>query len=182
MILQDSPMIGLNKNILKSITSYEDFISYFLELEQSSMAVSWIKADLFIAFVEKFGQASIAALAKDIKQPASTIVSYIRTARAFDPEKRFPEISFSHYFQASFADSYENGEFTGEKRYELIGRAIDEKMSTRQVAREAKQTKEENPEKKEAERKLYRIIATVRNMFKEEKYKEINSLYKQIVE
>ena len=173
--------LSLDPKILEQLNSYDEFLGFYIQLEQSQQSVSWLKADLFVAFSEKLGADSLATLAKDIKIPASTIVSYIRTSKAFPVFKRLPDISFSHHLQASLIDSFDGKEFSGEGRYKLAERASDEKLSTRQIASEVKQTKEEDPEKKEAERKLYRIIATLRNMFKEGKYSEIDTLYKQLI-
>lgn len=126
----------MDKDIIKKLETYEEFASIYSQLDEASTSVSWTKADLLLEMVNKLGDASINSLSADIKQPKSTIASYIRTARAFPYDKRNPIASFSLHFQASYADKYNDktGEFEGEKRFEWVNQAIDSHMSTRQLA------------------------------------------------
>lgn len=131
-VVTDNPL-GLSPEILGKLESYEDYLSFYIQLEQASTAFAWLKADLLFQMASKLGEKSIEQLARDINQPRSTVVNYVRTARAFPQEKRDLAASFSIHFRASFADSYDDktGEFNGEERYKWVEKAIDEGMSTR---------------------------------------------------
>lgn len=170
----------LDTNILEKLTTYEDFLAFYLSLEEASGALSWVKADLFVKFAEKHGYDSVEALSKDIKQPKSTITNYIRTGKAFPIEKRIPTLSFSHHFQSSFIDSFNGEEFSSEERFKLVERAADENLSTRQIAEIVKGIREEDPAKKEAETQLNRIFAFLRGLYKEGKYEEIKNIYETL--
>lgn len=128
----DTPL-GLTPEILSKLESYEDYLSFYIQLDQASSAFAWLKADLLYQMATKLGATSIEQLARDIKQPRSTVINYVRTAKAFPKEARSEEASFSIHFRASFADSYDEkkGEFEGDTRFTWVEKAIDEGMSTR---------------------------------------------------
>ena len=130
--------LALDSSVLDNLETYDDFLSFYIELDQTSSAFSWLKADLLLRMTQKLGDNSVRKLAEDIKQPASTIVNYTRTALAFPPEKREEGASFSIHFQASFADSLDDKtrQFEGEKRFDWLEKAIDDNMSTRRLAEE----------------------------------------------
>lgn len=138
-----NPSLALDPSILDNLESYDDFLSYYIQLDQTSSAFSWLKADLLLRMTQKLGDNSVRKLAEDIKQPASTIVNYTRTALAFPPEKREEGTSFSMHFQASFADSLDEKtrDFDTEKRFEWLEKALDENMSTRRLAEEIQMEK-----------------------------------------
>lgn len=128
----DTPL-GLSPDILGKLETYEDYLSFYIQLDQASSAFAWLKADLLFQMASKLGETSIEQLARDINQPRSTVINYVRTARAFPAEKRNEEASFSLHFKASFADSYDDKEeeFKGEERFKWVEKAVDEGMSTR---------------------------------------------------
>jgi uncharacterized FlaG/YvyC family protein len=133
----------LDPQVLKNLSSYEDYLSYYIQLDQASSAFSWLKADLLLHMVRNLGESSIRQLALDIRQPASTISNYTRVAIAFPPDKRDPGASFSIHFQASFADSLseKTKDFSSENRFKWLEKAIDNSMSTRQLAEEIQEEK-----------------------------------------
>ena len=135
--------LALDSSILDNLESYDDFLSLYIQLDQTSSAFSWLKADLLLRMTQKLGDNSVRKLAEDIKQPASTIVNYTRTALAFPPDKREEGASFSVHFQASFADSLDEKtrQFGGEKRFDWLEKALDENMSTRRLAEEIQMEK-----------------------------------------
>lgn len=135
--------LALDSSVLDNLESYDDFLSYYIQLDQTSSAFSWLKADLLLRMTQKLGENSVRKLAEDIKQPPSTIVNYTRTALAFPPDKREEGASFSVHFQASFADSLDEKtrEFGGEKRFDWLEKAVDENMSTRRLAEEIQMEK-----------------------------------------
>jgi len=128
--------LALDPKILENFKTYDDYLGYYIELEQASSTFSWLKADLLKNMVEKLGDNSVVKLAGDIRQPQSTIANYARVSAAFPAEKRDIGASFSLHFQASFADSLDENsrQFSGEKRFEWLNKAIDEHMSTRALA------------------------------------------------
>lgn len=135
--------MGLSENLASRLDTWEDHVSYYISLSEASNSFSWIKADILHHLTEKFGESSLEKISHDINEPASTVASYVRVARAFPVEKRDQTLSFSHHFQASFADSYDEskGEFTTNNRFEWIERAADENLSTRRMKEEIKETK-----------------------------------------
>lgn len=147
VIIQSST---LDEQVLSKLTSYEDYLSYYIQLNEATDAVSWVKADFLLYMLHKMGASSLLALSRDMKQPFGTVDNYIRTARAFPPEKRNEAMSFSHHFKASFADKYDEKTktFLTDKRFEWVNRAQDERMSTRTLQANITEAKEktENPD------------------------------------
>jgi hypothetical protein len=135
--------LGLNHDILDKLETYEDYLSFYIQLDQASTAFAWTKADLLFQMVQKLGEPSVEQLARDVKHPRSTVVNYVRVARAFPIEKRDPAASFSLHFRASFADAYDDKThtFTGEKRFKWLDKALDEGMSTRVLSDAIKRDK-----------------------------------------
>lgn len=137
--------LSLDPHILKNLHSYEDFLSTFVQLEQSSTSFSWLKADLLNAVAKKLGDNVPAQISRDLRMPVSTITNYIRTARAFPPEKRIINTSFSMHYHASFIDEYniKTGVFTGEERFHLLETAADQNISVGRLADRVHEKKEE---------------------------------------
>lgn len=137
--------ISLDKETKKNLVNWEDFVSYYLQLSEAANSFSWIKADVLLALAEKFGDQSLEKISSDIGEPASTVVGYVRVARAFPADKRDPMVTFSHHYQASFADSYneKGGDFSGEERFKWIEKVAETNMSTRSLREEISEAKEE---------------------------------------
>lgn len=184
--------LALDSSVLDNLESYDDFLSYYIQLDQTSSAFSWLKADLLLRMTQKLGDNSVRKLAEDIKQPASTIVNYTRTALAFPPEKREEGASFSIHFQASFADSLDEKTrgFEGEKRFEWLEKAIDENMSTRKLAEEIQLEKggvvlDLTPEDKQMQREAQSAVIEVKkymdNLYKEVRRNNSKDAYFEIV-
>jgi hypothetical protein len=126
----------ISPDILSNIQSYEDYLSFYTQLDEVNTNNSWLKADLLFQMYEKLGEESLIKMSKDLRQKRTTVSSYIRVARAFPPEKREPLASFSSHYQASYADSFndQTKEFDNNKRFEWIKKAIEENLSTREIA------------------------------------------------
>ena len=135
--------MGLSENLASHLETWEDHVSYYIQLSEASNSFSWIKADILKHLTEKFGESSLEQISKDINEPASTIASYVRVSRGFPVDKRDQTLSFSHHFQASFADSYDEskGAFTTDKRFDWIEKAADENLSTRRMKEEIQEAK-----------------------------------------
>jgi hypothetical protein len=128
---------------LDKLQTYEDYLSFYSQLDEASSAFSWVRADVLLQMVMNLGDKSVEELAKDLKQPRSTVTNYVRVARAFPPDKREPIVPFSTHYQASYADSYNEKTkvFDGELRFELIKKAADDGLSVRQVIKQMQETK-----------------------------------------
>lgn len=137
--------IGLSPEVFNNLKTYDDFVGFYIQLEQVSSGFSWMKADLLVEMDKKLGDSSLRELGKSLRQPYSTTTNYIRAARAFPPEKRDVGASFSLHFQASFADSYDekSKSFKTDERFKWLEEAIDNNYSTRQLA-EMIQEKKQN--------------------------------------
>lgn len=135
--------LGLSTQILNNLDSYDDFINFYIQINEAANGFSWMKADTLRVMEDRLGDKSLKEMSKELGERYSTLVSYIRVSRAFPPDKRELGASFSLHFQASFADSYNNEtkKFDGDTRFELRNKAIDENMSTRTLAKHIQEEK-----------------------------------------
>lgn len=139
---QEMP-VGLDHNILNKLNDYEDYLSFYIQLEEASGAVAWLRADMLYQMVQQLGENSLNQLAQDLKQPRSTVINYVRVARAFPMEKRQAIVPFSAHFQASFADSYDekSGTFKSDTRFQWVEKVAADGLSTRALQKEIKEQK-----------------------------------------
>lgn len=142
---QDYPLY-LDDDAVSELVTWEDWITTYLQLSEATNSVSWLKADFLLKLFEKFGGESLEKFASDVNEPRSTVANYVRVARAFPPETRVPHLSFTHHYQASFSDSYDESkkEFVTDKRFEIIEDAAARNISTRQLKDEILETKEKD--------------------------------------
>ena len=129
-------LVTIDQELISKLDSWEDHISAFMQIDEISSAYSWLKADILFHLVYKFGVKSLEKFSQEVRQPRSTVINYVRTSRAFPADKRIPELSFSHHFQASYADDYDDktNQFKSDHRFEWLEKAIDEDLSTRRLA------------------------------------------------
>lgn len=148
--------IGLSTEVLQNLTSYDDFLNFYVQIDQAVNGFSWMKADALMAMETRLGDSSLKEMSKELGENYSTLVSYIRVSRAFPAEKRDIGASFSLHFQASFADRYDHKtkEFSGEERFGWRDKALDQNMSTRSLQREIQEVKE--PKSEDPQDDLYR--------------------------
>lgn len=127
---------NLSPALLEKLENYEDYLSFYMQLEEASTAFSWLKADTLLKMSKQLGDKSLEQLSKELRQKKSTVISYIRVSKAFPEETRHPGLSFSAHYQASYADSFDDKtqEFLGTKRFEWIDKAFEENLSTREIA------------------------------------------------
>lgn len=142
LIPQEMP-IGIDHSILEKLEDYEDYLSFYMSLEEATGAVAWLKADMLYRMVQKLGENSLMQLSQDLKQARSTVINYVRVARAFPADKREPIVPFSTHFQASFADSYDekSGTFKSDERFKWVEKAAVEGISTRELQKQIKEQK-----------------------------------------
>lgn len=136
LVLATNAPIALSSDILSKLETYEDYLSFYIQLDQASSAFAWLKADLLLQMSQKLGDKSLEQLGIDLNEKRSTVINYVRTAKAFPADKRDEAASFSIHFRASFADSFDDKtqEFNGEKRFKWVEKAVDEGLSTRELA------------------------------------------------
>ena len=160
-LMQIGSSLTINYKFLDKLQTYEDYLSFYIQLEETHKTFAWLKADTLLHMTIKLGQDSPTQLAKDLKLPPSTATNYIRVARAFPPDTREELTTFSGHLEASFADSYDDktGTFEGNKRFEWIKKAAEENMPTRLLKREISESKEENSLK-------HAVELTVNEIFK----------------
>jgi len=134
-----------------TIESWEDFIAYYQRLSEVSANVSWHKADTLLALSKKFGYESLGKFAQQIDEPRSTVVSYVRVARAFPPEEREEFVPFSTHLAASYIDTYSESskEFSTEQRFQLLEEAAGDGLSTRAVHQKVQEEKVSRQERGE---------------------------------
>lgn len=147
--MNDLSPLSPSLKVLSQLDSYEDYLSFYVQLEEAHGMFAWLKADTLHQMQIKLGDNSPTQLAKDLKLPPSTVSNYIRAAKAFPSDKRDPLVSFSAHLEASFSDSYNDktGIFDGINRFDWIEKAVAEQIPTRQLKREIALSKEDNPEK-----------------------------------
>ena len=135
--------LSLSENI-KTLKTWEECVSLYLQLNESANNVSWLKADLLAHVTNLYGAKSMSAIANDIGEPPSTVASYARVSKAFLPEQRNPLVSFSHHHQASFSDSLNErtGTFDTNNRHKWIERAVEDNLSTRRLRAQIKEKRE----------------------------------------
>lgn len=189
--MQDNNL-ALDVGILDNLDTYDDYVSLYIQLDQTASAFSWLKADLLLRMTQKLGAESIRKLAEQIKQPSTTIVNYTRTALAFPPESRDEGASFSAHFQASFADSLDEKtkEFNTDNRFEWLNKSIDENMSTRKLAEQIQiektggtlpKTDEDRQIQFEAQSAVIEVKKHLESLLKEVKYNGNKSAYFSII-
>ena len=156
----DTAPIVLDYSLLNQLENYEDYLSFYIQLEETSGIFSWLRADSLLQMSERLGETSLNQLSKDIRQPRSTIVNYIRAAKAFPQDTRNPMATFSAHLEASFSDSYDEkeGKFITNNRFEWINKVTENSLSTRQLHREIQSVKPENLENENIKLKVTEIM------------------------
>lgn len=136
--------LGLSNEVLTHLETYDDFLNFYVQIDQAVNGFSWMKADALKEMENRFGESSLKAMSSELGENYSTLVSYIRVSRAFPVETRDQGASFSLHFQASFADSYsqDSRDFDGVERFKWLEKALDDNLSTRSLAREIQESKQ----------------------------------------
>lgn len=125
-------------SLLSRLQDYSDFLNAFIQADEISTSVAWLKADILLKMYDYLGGPSIKELSKDVNVPVGTINNYIRVALAFPKDQRDQRASFSLCFQASLADEFdlETKTFTTQERYVWLEKALDNDYSARQLSNE----------------------------------------------
>lgn len=125
------PTLSINQTPV----SWEECVSYSLQLKEISGALSWALADHWNRVSQKFSPKSMAIFANSIGENKSTVTNYIFLSKAFPPEKRIPAVSFTNHYILSHVDEYNAKEdkFEGEERFKWLEKAADNEWSTRDL-------------------------------------------------
>lgn len=136
LVVQTPPQ--LSPVDISKLETYEDCLSYYIQLEQASSDFSWAKADVLYQMSLKMGDHTLKEIAKTANQNENTVGKYIRLVRAFPPEERNPALPFSIHLEAMNADSFDDHkkEFKTNDRFRWLQRANDENLSVRKLKRE----------------------------------------------
>ncbi len=143
VVLTDIPL-ALDKALFDKYESLDEKQDLYTDIKKTAAAASWMQADFFRYMWEMSPEKEIKNLSKALQESSSTINNYLRTAIAFPEEKRDAMATFSHHFQASFADSYNSKTktFAGSTRFDWLEKAIDENWTTRRLNEEVMRTKQ----------------------------------------
>jgi len=139
LVSYDDP-ISLRPSDLENATEWEDFVGLWMVSKEIDMRNQWFKGDIANRVAVVHGEGSLRQFAMDVQEKGSTVESYRRVARAFPQDMRHLNLSWTHYFLASYTDSYNKGEkkFDTEKRYDWVAKANDSGWSTVRMAQEIK--------------------------------------------
>ena len=139
LVHYDEP-ISLRPSDLENATDWEDFVGLWMVSKEIDMRNQWFKGDIANRVAIVHGEGSLRQFAMDVQEKGSTVESYRRVARAFPQEMRHLNLSWTHYFLASYTDSYNKGEkkFDSDKRYDWVEKANDAGWSTVRLAQEIK--------------------------------------------
>ncbi len=100
----------------------EESIQAYISLEEQERECRWIKGQLLDSILKTGAKASW--IASQVGTSRSLINKLVKTYRAFpEADMRVPELSFEHHFVAA----------TSNNSAEIIARAADEQLSTRQM-------------------------------------------------
>jgi hypothetical protein len=132
--------ITLNPIDLERAEDWEDFISLWMISKDIDVRNQWFKGDIANRVVVVHGENSLSKFAEDVHEKRVTLENYRRVARAFPKDVRGYNITWTHYFLASYTDSYnkKTNEFQSEERFKWIQKANDESWSTTRLAQEIK--------------------------------------------
>ena len=138
-IISEDP-ITLNPLDLDKADTWEDFVCLWNISQEIDVRNQWFKGDIANKVEVIYGEKSLDKFSEDVHEKRVTVEGFRRVARAFPRDTRNPILSWTHYFLASFTDSFKKGEgkFEGNERFKWIGRAADESWSTTRLAEEIK--------------------------------------------
>jgi hypothetical protein len=132
--------ITLDPSYLDNAKDWEDFINLWIISKEIDQRNQWFKGDIANKVAVIHGEGSLKRFAQEVEESIRTIENYRRVARAFPFEKRNWKLSWTHYFIASYTDSYKKGQnqFDGENRFDWIEKAHDNNWTTTRLIEEVK--------------------------------------------
>ena len=138
-----SQAITLDPAHLNSAKDWEDFISLWLISKEVDQRNQWFKGDIANKVAVLHGEGSLKRFSKEVEESIGTVENYRRVARAFRESKRHWKLAWTHYFIASYTDSFRKGQgkFDKKERYKWIEKAHDNNWTTTRLKEEVKKKK-----------------------------------------
>lgn len=133
-------IITLDPSYIAKAKDWEDFVSLWMISREIDIRNQWFKGDIANRLGIVYGEGSLKKFAQEVQESTRIIEHYRRAARAYPENKRYLNLSWTHYLLASFADSYKKklGQFDGNERFKWIIKAHDNKWSTTRLNEELK--------------------------------------------
>jgi len=135
--------ITLDPSYLNNAKDWEDFISLWSISKEIDQRNQWFKGDIADKVAVLHGEGSLKRFSEEVEESLPTIENYRRVSRAFPEDKRNWKLSWTHYFIASYTDSFKKGQnkFDKDDRYEWIEKAHDNNWTTVRLKEEIKKKK-----------------------------------------
>ena len=132
--------IILDPSYLDDAKDWEDFINLWFVSKEVDQRNQWLKGDIANKVAVIHGDSSLRRFSKEVEESHPTVENYRRVSRAFPKSKRNWKLSWTHYFIASYTDSFKKGikTFDSKKRYEWIEKAHDNNWTTTRLKEEIK--------------------------------------------
>ena len=139
---QDDVII-LDPSQLKKAKTWEDFISLWFMSKELDQRNQWFKGDIALLVATKWGEGSLNKFGESVDESKTTLENYRRVSRAFPVGKRGLNLEWTHYYLASYTDSFRKGlgRFVGQERFDWINKAHDNSWTTVRMAEEIKKKK-----------------------------------------
>lgn len=133
-LISSNSELSLPSEISQQLNSPEDYENAFQQVTEQKNTFIWWEADLIFDYWKKYLKPLDVYRAGQLLS-SNTVKYYLRTAAGFPPHTRIPAISFSHHYQATFADEWDSRtiEFKGERRFLYAENASDEGWSVRKL-------------------------------------------------
>jgi len=140
-LITDNSII-FNPKDLDSATAWEDFISLWTISQEIDVRNQWFKGDIANRVSVVHGDGSLIKFANEVHENSATVEHYRRVSRAFPKDSRTMNLSWTHYFLASFTDSFNKGEskFESDNRFKWVEKAEIENWSTTRMTEEIKKS------------------------------------------
>jgi len=141
--LNSTRAITLDPSHLDDAKDWEDFVNLWFISKEVDQQNQWFKGDIGNKVAIIHGEGSLKRFSKEVEESRPTVENYRRVSRAFPESKRNWKLSWTHYFIASYTDSFKRGanKFDADERYKWIEKAHDNNWTTTRLKEEIKKKK-----------------------------------------
>jgi len=138
-----SQAITLDPAYLNDAKDWEDFVNLWFVSKEVDQQNQWFKGDIADKVAVLHGEGSLKKFSEEVEESSTTVENYRRVSRAFPQSKRGWKLSWTHYFTASYTDSFKKGasKFDTEERFTWIEKAHDNNWTTTRLKEEIKKKK-----------------------------------------
>lgn len=126
---------------IKQVETLDEALQVYTEFKSKQREINWFEGDLLNALIDRFGKSVIACCAEAGWGKKARLEQIARVAKAFIPEERLSEISWSWYRAAYQAST----RVEGETPFEILMKALDNDYTYKQLCNYGKGI-EEMPE------------------------------------